>query len=106
MESFITNIVLPASVVLLIICTVLFIVSLLAGIFQNIKGSLKLLIGVGAILVIFFISFAMASESNPAAIELSGGVVKFVTAGIITMAVLTVVAVIAAIGTAIVDAFK
>ncbi|HET8963498.1 MAG TPA: hypothetical protein VFM99_06350 [Chitinophagales bacterium] len=101
-----TNIALLAGVILIGICTVLFIISLMAGILQNIKGSLKLLIGVGIILVIFFISFAMASDVNPAAIDVSGSTVKFVTAGIITMAVLIVVAVITAIGTAIVDAFK
>lgn len=48
----------------------------------------------------------MASDVNPAAIDVSGGTVKFVTAGIITMAVLIIVAVVTAIGTAIVDAFK
>lgn len=101
-----TNIVLPAGVILIGICTVLFIISLLAGILQNIKGSLKLLIGLGIVLAIFFVSFAMASDVNPAAIDVSGSTVKFVTAGIITMAVLIVVAVLTAIGTAIVDAFK
>ncbi|MBK7108103.1 MAG: hypothetical protein KA954_08845 [Chitinophagales bacterium] len=106
MESLMTNIVLPAGVILIAICTILFVFSLFAGIFQNLKGSLKLLIGVGIILVIFFISFAMASDVNPAAIDVSGGTVKFVTAGIITMAVLIIVAVVTAIGTAIVDAFK
>ena len=101
-----TNIALPAGFILVVICAALFVISMFAGILQNIKGSIKLIVGLGVILVIFFISYAMASDSNPAAIELNSGTVKFVTAGIITMAVLIVLTVVTAIVTAIVDALK
>lgn len=106
MESLITNIALPAGVILVIICSALFIISMMAGILQNIKGSLKLLVGVGVILVIFFISYAMASDANPTLIEMSSGNVKFVTAGIITMGALIVLTVVIAIGAVIYDIVK
>lgn len=106
MENILTNIAIPVGIILVVICTVLFIVSMVAGILQNVKGSVKLLIGVGVVIVIFFIAYAMSSDANPTAVDLSATNVKFITAGILTMAILIVLTFVIAIGTAIYDAIK
>ncbi|MFN3939972.1 MAG: hypothetical protein ACK4IY_05260 [Chitinophagales bacterium] len=106
MENILTNIAIPVGIILVLICTVLFIVSMVAGILQNVKGSSKLLIGVGVVLAIFFIAFTMSSDANPTSVDLSAANVKFITAGILTMAILIVLTFVIAIGTAIYDALK
>jgi hypothetical protein len=44
MENFLVNIALPAAIILALVAVGLFVASLLVGIFQNLRGSIKLLI--------------------------------------------------------------
>jgi hypothetical protein len=106
MENFMVNIVLPGAIFLAIIAAVMFIASLLVGIFQNVKGSIKLLVALGVIIVLFMIGYATASDVNPTSIELSGSSVRMITAGIVTMISLTILGVVTTIAMSIYNAVK
>lgn len=106
MENFIVNVALPATIVVVLIAAALFVVSLLVGIFQNIKGSAKLLIGLAVILLTYFISYATASDFNPTSIPMTAGAVKSVVAGINTMVTMVILAVVSWMGMAIYNAVK
>ena len=101
MENFLVNVALPGTIVLALIAAGLFVFSLLAGIFQNVRGSLKLLVGVAVILITYFICYATATEVNPTNLPMSAGSIKFVTAGIYTMITMVILAVITWISMAI-----
>ncbi len=100
------NVVMPAGIFLVGLCALLFVFSLFAGIFNDLGSSRKLLIGIGVLIVLFFICFAMASDYNPTNLDLNPSTVKFITAGILLMIVLTIIAFVSWIGTAIYDAIK
>jgi hypothetical protein len=106
MENFLVNIALPAAIILALVAVGLFVASLLVGIFQNLRGSIKLLIGLGVIIATYFISYAIASDVNPTNIPMSAGAVKTVSAGIYTMFTLIILAIAATIGTSIYNAIK
>ena len=115
-ESNIFNFGLYASIFLTVIC---FLLMIGFGIFQvvtNFKGSIKGIIGFGVIVVIFII----ASSMVPSSIEeispyISGPMVKYdvsladyglISGGIMTAIVLSIVAVIAFVGSEILNFFK
>ena len=106
MENFLVNIMLPGTIFLTIIAVVLFVFSLLIGIFQNIKGSAKLIIGLVVIIVTYFISYALASDVNPTSIPLSAGAIKSVSAGIYTMIVMVILAIVSWLGMSIYNTIK
>jgi len=106
MENFLVNIMLPGTIFLTIIAVVLFVFSLLIGIFQNIKGSAKLIIGLAVIIVTYFISYALASDVNPTSIPLSAGAIKSVSAGIYTMIVMVILAIVSWLGMSIYNTIK
>jgi len=106
MENFLVNIMLPGTIFLTIIAVVLFVFSLLIGIFQNLKGSAKLIIGLVVIIVTYFISYALASDVNPTSIPLSAGAIKSVSAGIYTMIVMVILAIVSWLGMSIYNTIK
>lgn len=106
MENFFVNIALPATIFLTVIAVLLFVVSLMIGIFQNVKGSVKMLITLGLLLVLFGIGYATASGANPTTIDVSANTVKMISAGIFATLALSVIAVVAAVGMSIYNAFK
>jgi len=106
MENFLVNIMLPGTIFLAIIAGALFVFSLLIGIFQNIKGSAKLIIGLAVIIVTYFISYALASDVNPTSIPLSAGAIKSVSAGIYTMIVMVILAIVSWLGMSIYNTIK
>lgn len=97
---------LPGTIFLAIIAGALFVFSLLIGIFQNIKGSAKLIIGLAVIIVTYFISYALASDVNPTSIPLSAGAIKSVSAGIYTMIVMVILAIVSWLGMSIYNTIK
>lgn len=106
MENFILNILLPGGIILAIVGFLFFLLSMVYGILQNLKGSTKLLIALGVVVIIFGISYTLASDSNPSSIDVSPGTIKFVTAGIITTGFMTIGAFVVWIGTGIYDLIK
>lgn len=106
MENFMVNIALPVGLIMAGLAAILFVVSMMAGILQNIKGSYKLLIALGAIILVFMVGYATASEENPTTIELSASTIRFISAGIVTMVTLVLVSIISIVGTAIYNVIK
>ena len=80
--------------------------SLLIGIFQNIRGSIKLLAALGLLIILFIIGYATASDANPTSIDLASGTIKMISAGIITMLALTVITVVTTVVMSIYNLFK
>jgi hypothetical protein len=97
MAEFVTNYGIIAAYLLLAVAVVTAIGFPMLDVIKNPKGAKGALIGIGLIVVIFGISFAMGSEENPSKIEISGGTAKLVDTGLFAFYILSIVAVLATI---------
>lgn len=106
MESFLTNILLPAGLILIPVSFVLMVLGLFWGMASNPKGAVKSIIGIAVMIVIFLLAYATADGSNNSAITTSVGTIKLIQAGLVTFTVLLGVTVLAMIGSAVRDLIK
>lgn len=92
METTIFNFGIQASIALILIAAFLvFVVFAIAGLVRDFKGSLKVLLGIGIILLIFFIFYSISQPEAAGKIKelvdergMSDSVSKFISAGIKT----------------------
>lgn len=73
---------------------------------KNPKGAKGALIGIGIIVVVFGLSYALGSEENPSKIEISGGTAKLVDTGLYSFYILSFVAIAATIYSEVSKIFK
>ena len=113
MTTSIFNFGLMGAIVLAVICLV---AALLFGIYHlltNLKGSMKFLIAFGALLILFFILYAMYDPSSSSAIQdtitefgVSDGVSQVISAAISTSLMLVLATIVGAVVFEIVNLFK
>ena len=93
---------------ILVLATTIFIAAM--NIFQNPKGSVKLLIALALMAIVFFISYSVSTNSfSPAMLEkmeTTASTVRFVGAGLFILYVMGIVAIGAIIFTTIAKFFK
>ncbi|MBI1193833.1 MAG: hypothetical protein GC205_11775 [Bacteroidetes bacterium] len=106
MESFFTNVVLPAGIYLIPVALIMMVVGMLWGMASNPKSAVKSIAGILAMVAIFLVAYAMSNSTNYSDMPASDGTVKAVQAGLITFTVLLVITVVAMIGSAIKDLLK
>ncbi|GEM_PF-1230913 len=106
MESFFTNVVLPAGIYLIPVALVMMAVGMLWGMVSNPKSAVKSVAGILAMVAIFLVAYTMSDSTNYSDMPASDTTVKAVQAGLITFTVLLVITVVAVIGSAIKDILK
>lgn len=93
----------PATFILMFLAMVL-------GIVRNPKGSLKFIIGLAVLIVIFIVSYNGASGTPPPNLQVDAAptahTVKLVSAGITTFIASMIIAVVSLIGTSVVGLFR
>lgn len=97
----------------IIICYILFAVAALAAILfpvlqliQNPKNAKGALVGIGALVVVFGISYALSSDVNPSKMEVSAETVKQVGTGLYAFYILAIVAIAATVYSEVSKLFK
>jgi hypothetical protein len=106
MESFFTNVVLPAGIYLIPVALIMMVVGMLWGMASNPKGAVKSVAGILALVAIFLVAYSMADPTNYSDMPASDNTVKAVQAGLVTFTVLLVITVVAMVGSAIRDIIK
>jgi hypothetical protein len=107
MSDFITNYGILASYLLLAIAVLGAIGFPILELAKNPKGAKGALIGVGLIVVVFGLSYALSSDVNPATkIEITPGAVKMVDTGLFSFYILALVAVCVTIYAEVSKMFK
>lgn len=102
------------TIALATICAILIVLFGVFHIVTDLKGAIKGLIGIGALVVVFLIAYSSATPEvagNPifdtiTKFNISEGVSKFVSAGIITTGVALLLAIVSLIGSAIFNLIK
>lgn len=106
MAEFVTNYGIIAAYILLAVAVVTAIGFPILDVIKNPKGAKGALIGIGAIVVVFGISYTLGSEVNPSKIEISGGTARLVDTGLFAFYILSIVAIIATIYAEVSKIFK
>ena len=106
MESFFTNIVLPAGLIMITVSLIMMVLGLLWGMASNPKGAVKSIAGILAMVVIFVVAYATADGTNNSAMAATTGTVKAIQAGLVTFVVLLCITIASMIGSAIRDLIK
>jgi len=106
MESFFTNVLLPAGIYLIPVSLLLMVVGMLWGMASNPKSAVKSIAGILAMVAVFLVAYSMADPTNYSDMPASDTTVKAVQAGLVTFTVLLVITVVAMIGSAIRDIIK
>jgi hypothetical protein len=106
MSDFITNYGILASYLLLAIAVLGAIGFPILELAKNPKGAKGALIGVGLIVVVFGLSYALSSDVNPSKIEITPGAVKMVDTGLFSFYILALVAVCVTIYAEVSKMFK
>ena len=97
----------------IIICYILLAVAVLTAVVfpiiqlaKNPKGAKGALVGIGALIVVVAISFALSSDSNPSKIEITAEAAKQVDTGLFAFYILAIVAIGALVYSEVAKLFK
>ena len=97
----------------IIICYILLAVAVLTAVVfpiiqlaKNPKGAKGALVGIGALVVVVAISFALSSDSNPSKIEITAEAAKQVDTGLFAFYILAIVAIGALVYSEVAKLFK
>ncbi|MBP9151416.1 MAG: hypothetical protein KBF73_03955 [Flavobacteriales bacterium] len=106
MADFVTNYGIIAAYILLAIAAFGAIGFPILDMIKNPKGTKGALIGVGIIVLIFGISYALGSDENPSKIKISGGTAKLVDTGLYSFYILSLIAIVVTIYSEVSKVFK
>jgi len=106
MADFLTNYGILFTYLLLAIAVVAAIGFPVLDLIRNPKGAKGALLGLGLLVVVFGLSYALSSDANPSKIELSASSVKLVDTGLFAFYILAAIAVGATVYSEVSKIFK
>jgi len=106
MQDFFVNVLLPLGSYLIPVTLGMMLLGMIVGMLRNPKGAVKSLSGLAVIVVVFIIAYSSADPTNYSSVAASEGVVKLVEAGLVTLAVVLGLSIIAVIGSGIKNLVK
>jgi hypothetical protein len=95
--DFFVNVLLPIGFYLIPVTLGLMVLGMLWGMARQPKSAIKSLGGLAVMIIIFFAAYSAADTTNYSTIPVSDNVVRIVEAGLVTLAVVLVLALIAVV---------